>query len=272
MSAASGPKPSMAGPTGARFRGGRFDSLVPGLEGDRHQWRSSAGTATSRMTRVSVERNVRGLKMKKLFVSAGVFLRTFRSCIERAAKDTETHYYIPKSRFRGADSDRAGLPVVTGPGNSWPFQGFFHNLRSCISKAWEETDSQYHIPKSRFQDLEYNGTAYSAPQVQGVFSRIGTFLWTVKSCISTAWEESEHYYHLPKSRYQDPGFVREKMDTAPKPEVKLLISPRVVKLGVVGENTEDGWAVRPSGSQPDEEFFVPDDVAGLSQKPEVTPE
>jgi hypothetical protein len=105
-----------------------------------------------------------------------------------------------------------------------------------------------------------------------VLSRIGDSIRTLKSCISTAWKESDHYDHFPKSRYQDRGFVREMMETVPKPKGQLLIRPIFVGHGVVSEGTEDGWTVRPSASRPEEKFIVPDDVAGFTRKPEIGPE
>lgn len=149
-------------------------------------------------------------------------------------------------------------------------------LRGCITKAWQEADSHYHIPKSRFGDAEYNRTAYSSTQVQGVPGRVGTFFRTLKNCISTAWKESDHYYSLPKNGYQDPGRVREQMKAAPTPPGKLSKDPYIVGLGISGERTEDGWSIsrpgEPSGFRPDEEFIVLDDGAGFSRKPEIGPE
>jgi len=153
---------------------------------------------------------------------------------------------------------------------------FFRTLRGCISRTWQEADSHYHIPKSRFGDAEYNQTAYSSTQVQDVHGKVGTFFRTLKSCISMAWKESDHYYHLPKSRYQDPVFVREKMTAAPRPQGKFFKGSFTVGLGISGERTEDGWSIsrpgEPSGFRPDEEFIVPDDGADFSRKPEIGPE
>ncbi len=149
-------------------------------------------------------------------------------------------------------------------------------LRGCITKAWQEADSHYHIPKSRFGDAEYNRTAYSSTQVQGVPGRVGTFFRTLKNCISTAWKESDYYYHLPKNRYQDPVFVGEKMTAAPRPQGKFFKESFITGPGISGERTEDGRSIsrpgEPSGFRPDEEFIVLDDGAGFSRKPEIGPE
>ncbi len=210
--------------------------------------------------------------MKKMLVSVGTFFRVFKACLSEAWQDTECHHHIPKSRFRdNPEEENASDPSI--PSLKIPAKNaFLGSFRDCVAKAWADSDEQYHIPKNRFQDLEFNEAEYSASQVPGVLSRIGDSIKTLKSCISTAWKESDHYDHFPKSRYQDRGFVREMMGTALKPQGQFIIRPPVVGLGVVGESPEDGWTVRPSGSQPEEEFIVPDDVAGFSRKPEIEPE
>jgi hypothetical protein len=224
--------------------------------------------------------------MKWFINSAGFFFRTLKGCIAEAWHNTDCHYHLPRSRFkdpasgeeeRGSDPPRRKIPQRNA---------FLGSFRDCVAKTWREADRQYYIPKSRFQDPEYkqtaysasqiqvehNGKAHSASQVQGVFGRIKIFLVTLKSCISTAWKESDHYHHLPKSRYQDPEFVREKIQKAPKPQGKLVLRPLIIGLGVVDENIEDGWTVGPSVGQPDEEFIVPDDAAGIDRKPEIGPD
>ena len=144
---------------------------------------------------------------------------------------------------------------------------FMGVLRGCLQQAWQDSDCHYNIPKSRFADPEFNQTAYSAAEVQGVLSRVGVFFRTLGDCVSMAWKESDHYYHLPKSRYQDPSFVREKKAAAPKSQDRLHIRPLILGVGVAGENNEDGWLARPSGYKYGEEFIVPED-GGDSRKPE----
>ena len=146
---------------------------------------------------------------------------------------------------------------------------FFSCLGGCFSKAWQDSDCHYYIPKSRFADPEFNQTAYSAAEVQGVLSRVGVFFRTLGDCVSMAWKESDHYHHIPKSRYQDPSFVREKMAATPKPQARFVIPPLIIGMGVAGEDNEDGWLARPSGYQYDEEFIIPEDEAGVGRKPEI---
>jgi hypothetical protein len=209
--------------------------------------------------------------MKKFFTSAGVFFTTFRSCVQKAAMDTEVQYYIPKSRFQDPSLEEEKSSSVPRQEKPAPRNAFLGSFRDCVGKAWEEADTWYQIPKSRFADPEFNQTAYSASQVQGVLSRVGDFFRKLGDCVSMAWKESDHYYYLPKSRYQDPGFVWEKMAAAPKPRGRHIIRPLIIGLGVAGEDIEDGWLARPSGYQYGEEFIVPEDGGG-SRKPEIGPE
>ncbi len=207
--------------------------------------------------------------MKKYFASAGVFFTTFRSCVQKAAMDTEVQYYIPKSRFQDPSLEEeksSGLPRQEKP---VPRNAFLGSFRNCVGKAWEEADTWYHIPKSRFGDPEFNQTAYSAAEVQGVLHRVGAFFRKLGDCVSMAWKESDHYYYLPKSRYQDPAFVREKMAAAPKPRNTYILRPAIIGMGVAGEGIEDGWLARSSRNQPDEGFIVPEGGAGDSRKPEI---
>jgi len=153
---------------------------------------------------------------------------------------------------------------------------FLGSFRDCVAAAWENVDTQYYIPKSRFSDPEYNQTAYSASQVKGVFSKAGTFLKSLESLISTAWKESDHYYHLPKSSFQDPVLIQEKRKSSSRSQVKESF---FAGLGVTGES-KDGWDIsgpesqtgNPGGLRPNEKFIVPEDVPGGSRKPEVGPE
>jgi hypothetical protein len=95
--------------------------------------------------------------MKRLFKVTVGFFRTLGSCVEKAASDTEQHYYIPKSRFR--DHDPAGFELTehAGQGNIARFRAFVHTLRNCISTAWQESDRQYYLPKTRFRDAGGKG-------------------------------------------------------------------------------------------------------------------
>ena len=121
--------------------------------------------------------------MKKIFKDTVGFFRTFSSCVEKAARDTDQHYYIPKGRFQ--DHDPAGVELTddTGHRNMGRFSAFFHTLRNCISTAWEESDSQYHIPKTRFRDTEENGRERQPSIVvpaQRIYDPAGSGVWSVR--------------------------------------------------------------------------------------------
>ena len=258
----------MAGSTGESSRGGRLDSLVPGVEGGRHQRRSSTDTATSGMKRVSVERKIRGLKMKKLFARVGTFSRTLRECLSEAWLDSDCHYNIPKSRFKDPASDAQVRSALPRREKGVPRNAFLGSFRDCVAQAWKDTDVRYHIPKSRFMDAEDNGKTYHTTQ-EGIWSRVKAHLRILKSCISTAWDESGHYHHLPKSQYKYPVFLKDKMDSAPKPEGLPPLTTHYVGLGVVGESSEEGWTAGSKQNPQDKVFVVPEDGAGGGRKPEI---
>ena len=207
--------------------------------------------------------------MKRFVSSVGGFFSCLGGCISKAWQDSDCHYYIPKRRFGGNTTEEEGGGSVPRQGKPVPRNAFLGSFRDCVGKAWEEADTWYHIPKSRFADPEFNQTAYSAAEVQGVLSRVGVFFRKLGDCVSMAWKESDHYYNLPKSRYQDPSFMREKMAAAPKPQARFVLPPLVIGMGVAGEDIEDGWLARPSRDQPDEEFIIPEDGAVDSRKPEI---
>lgn len=115
--------------------------------------------------------------------------------------------------------------------------GFFKTLGGCITKTWQEIDSHYYIPKIRFQDREYNRTAYSASQVQGGVGKIGTFLGILKSCISTAWEQSDSLYHIPKTRFRDAAENGEGCRSSTVPGISAPMTSDFIGSGV--------WSVRP---------------------------
>ena len=120
-------------------------------------------------------------------------------------------------------------------------------------------------------DAEDNGKTYHTPR-EGIWSRVGTHLRILKNCISTAWDETDHYYHLPKSSYQDPVFLKDKIDSAPKPEGRLLLTPLYMGLGVVGESSEEGWIAGSTQNPKNKVFIIPEDVAEADRKPEIKPE
>ena len=207
--------------------------------------------------------------MKRFVSGVGVFFSSLGGCFSKAWQDSDCHYYIPKRRFGGDATEGKGGGSLPRQEKPVPRNAFLGSFRNCVGKAWEEADTWYHIPKSRFGDPEFNQTAYSAAEVQGVLHRVGAFFRKLGDCVSMAWKESDHYYHLPKSRYQDPAFVREKMAAAPKPRNTYILRPAIIGMGVAGEGIEDGWLARSSRNQPDEGFIVPEGGAGDSRKPEI---
>ena len=217
---------------------------------------------------VSVERNIWGLEMKKVFANIGTFSRVLRGCLLEAWKDTDCHYHIPKSRFRDPVSDAQVRSALPRREKRVPRNAFLGSFRDCVVQAWKDTDVRYHIPKSQFMDAEDNGKTYHTPR-EGIWSRVGAHFRILKSCISTAWEETDHYYHLPKSRYQDPVFLKDKMDSAPKPEGMLLLKPPYIGLGVVGESSEEGWIVKPTKALQDKVFIIQETGPGTGREPEI---
>lgn len=223
------------------------------------------------MKEVSVERNKWGLEMKKVFANIGTFSRVLRGCLSEAWENTDCHYHIPKSRFKDSVSDAQVRSALPRREKRVPRNAFLGSFRDCVVQAWKDTDVRYHIPKSQFMDAEDNGKAYHASQ-EGIWSKVGAHLRILKSCISTAWEESGHYYHLPKSQYQYPVFLKDKMDSAPKPEGLPPLTPLYVGLGVVGESSEEGWTAGSTQNPQDKVFVVPEGGAGGGRKPEISME
>lgn len=126
-----------------------------------------------------------GMKMKKYFLSVVAFFRTLRSCIETAARDTEAHYHIPKSRFRDSGSAAEGLPASAKTQNYILFSRFFNTFGNCISQAWKECESQYHIPKTRFRDNMAGRPGFTPMTANPVSTSkesdfIGSGTWTVQ--------------------------------------------------------------------------------------------
>jgi hypothetical protein len=210
--------------------------------------------------------------MEKLLYKVVTFPGILKSCISETWREADSHYHIPKSRFKDPGPVEESLGSVGRQEKPIPRNAFLGSFRGCVAQAWEEVDTKYYIPKSRFGDPEYNQTAYRASQVRGVRSRVGNFFKAFENCISLAWEESDHFYYLPKSRYQDPVYLRGKMETAPKPKDRLVMRPLTIGMGVAGESVEEGWLAKPSQIQPDEQFIVPDDGADISSNQEVVPE
>ncbi len=87
--------------------------------------------------------------MKKTGTSAGIFFRTFRSCMSTAWKVADSEYHIPKSRFQENQSRQSGVGTSPGGRGERLNRKFFRKFRHCITSAWEAADKHYHIPKSR---------------------------------------------------------------------------------------------------------------------------
>ena len=149
---------------------------------------------------------------------------------------------------------------------------FMGVLRGCLQQAWQDSDCHYNIPKSRFQDIDYNETAYRSSTGPGPFRRVGGFLSTVSHCISMAWEASDTFYNLPKRSYRNADFVRELMHLSPEPEGKLLYRPYTIGRGVVVcEGTGKGWSVEPPEEKPERmsDFIIPPGAPGPGGKLEL---
>ncbi len=255
-----------------RVRGGRVNPLVPVVEGDRHRRRNSPGTAASRKQRVSVERDKGGTTMKRMFVSASVFFKILKGCLSAAWQDSDCHYHIPKGRFKdngGEENSTESSPQrPKAPAKNY----FLGSFRDCVLAAWEASDQDYYIPKNRFQDVDFNKTAYRSSTGPGLFRRVGGFLSTFRHCISMSWEASDTFYHLPRRSYRNADFVRDLMKLSPEPEGKLLYRPYTIGRGVVlCEGTGKGWSVGPSDEKPERisEFISPPGAPGPGDKPEL---
>lgn len=208
--------------------------------------------------------------MKRFIDSTGYFFRTLGGCISKAWQETDCHYHIPKSRFKDPASDAQVRSTLPKRRRRAPRNAFLGSFRDCVAQAWEDTYTRYHIPKSRFMDAEYNETAYRSSPGPGLLRRTGWFMVTLKQCISMAWEASDTFHHLPKSRYQDADHIRKLMKLSPKPRGNLLHMPFYIGRGfIVGDAGGKGWTVRPHDEEPDEVFFIPDQQPGAGDKPEI---
>lgn len=79
---------------------------------------------------------------------------------------------------------------------------FYTLLKGCLREAWQDTDSRYHIPKSRFKDQKQPVyAAHNDPPRRWKMKR-NAFVGSFRDCVITAWEASDKKYHIPKSRYR----------------------------------------------------------------------
>jgi len=207
--------------------------------------------------------------MNKLVKRIRVFFGTFGSCVTGAWLDSDQHYHIPKTRFNGNSKRGCEEEPVRLREKSPAKNYFLGSFRDCLLTAWRASDEDYYIPKTRFMDADFNESAYRAPPGPGILRQVGNFFGTLKSCFTTAWEEAGHYHHLPKSSYQDPVFVKEKMESAPKPRRLLVHTLPFVEVGVVGGSAGDGWMVTTPEDQTEDLFFVPGKGGEEDSKPEL---
>ena len=77
------------------------------------------------------------------------FMRGIKNCVERTWKETDTYYYIPKSRFKGGWSTGHASSVLDQVPRER--RHLFRRFRDCVSYAWGASDRNYHIPKSRHE-------------------------------------------------------------------------------------------------------------------------
>ncbi len=64
---------------------------------------------------------------------------------------------------------------------------FFRTLRNCMSEAWKAADSEYHIPKSRFQmDRSQESGDGTSPDGRGKSVKRYYFR-RFRNCFASAW-------------------------------------------------------------------------------------
>ena len=208
--------------------------------------------------------------MKNSIDRLGRFYRNLRVCMGDAYRDTDTWYHIPKSRFNGGPEERKQLEYLSESVKRPATNAFMGSFRDCLLSAWKASDRDYHIPKSQFQDQEFNNTAYRAEVESGPLGRVGKFLSSLSGCLKASWEASDTFYHLPKSRYQEPRFIRELMDLAPQANGKLKYRPYMIGRGFVfGEASGKGWYVEPPEELFKDILYVPEMEAGPGGKQDL---
>ena len=91
----------------------------------------------------------RGCLMKEPVSRSRFFIRNFRNCMSSAWHETDTWYHIPKSRFKDGPSQGSEYPGPPGRRGRGTGKRGLRRFRDCLTSAWEASDNQYHIPKSR---------------------------------------------------------------------------------------------------------------------------
>ncbi|UCF88925.1 MAG: hypothetical protein JSV70_01325 [bacterium] len=212
--------------------------------------------------------------MKNITGRLGVFFRNLRACVTSSAREADTHYHIPKSRFKAQYQDGEDHPATAPPRKAPARNAFLGSFRDCFLKAWRDSDDHYYLPKTRLADTEYNRSAYREPLDDNDFlDTLIRFPATLMSCIAMAWKASDILHHLPKSGYQDREYVNGLMNSVPKPSGKVVIQPFrpfTAEFGVVGgDGLQEGWTVGLAGKEPDRDFFITDEMVGSHGKPEI---
>ena len=80
---------------------------------------------------------------------------------------------------------------------------FFRNLKGCMAAANRDSDTWYHLPKSRFKDNDGGEGAVESGPPQSKVPPGNYFLGSFRDCVLTAWKVSDQEYYIPKSRFQD---------------------------------------------------------------------
>lgn len=96
--------------------------------------------------------------MKSSVKRVGRLFRILGGCLSQAWKDSDCHYHIPKSRFND-NFGKAVSEVSSKSGPKAPAKNYFlGSFRDCLLSAWRASDVDYHIPKSRFKEKEFDRT------------------------------------------------------------------------------------------------------------------
>ncbi len=78
---------------------------------------------------------------------------------------------------------------------------FLKTFKSCVEEGWKASDTQYHIPKSRFNEDKSDTNGYEASPDNIDMSPKNNYLRRFRNCFSEAWKAADTHYHIPKSRH-----------------------------------------------------------------------
>lgn len=115
---------------------------------------------------------------------------------------------------------------------------FVRNVGGCMAAANRDSDTWYHIPKSRF-----NGGAEERRRLDYLSDPVerpakNYFLGSFRDCLLSAWKASDRDYHIPKSRFQDPGFNQSAYRPPPEPGLLRHVTRF---LGTLSECVRASW-------------------------------